>query len=585
MKLHKLIFLFLSVFILQQSIAQKNYNNGIPIAELKKYLGIPSMDSLLHQTDEDAQRLLIIQLDMLKPGTPDLPSIRSRLLLLSQKIIDFAKANGNKKLELQFELFVYINNLQQFSNKKLSLTTIEKINQKAKDENIKWAIIISKYYLAKNYFDVQEDFSKGFILFRQTLNDIKDDPTNDYLVKDLLHYYLQIGYYLMGDYRTALIYGHNNLIPKIEKYDVLPYITNMNTVGIIYRNLNQLDSSNYYFMQILQMATQKKDSVWIALSNGNLAENFYLQKNYDAALPLLKLDAEYAFFASDFGPASNAYLLMTTIYLRKGDIENAENYLKKGTECVYKYRYPNSIDKYRRFKLLYETLTQYYISKNNAQLAQNYFDSSKIFSDSILYIRTNMTSVKTEGIFNLQQSEIQKLKLTNDLFASQKKQYLIWGILIIVLLSGAFGFSQYHNKAKLKEALLQLEKEKVEVDLTAARAELENYILKFATLSQPDENEAGWKEITILTQEHWQKFQELFHNSYPDFTQRAYEKIPSLTETELRFLCLLKVKLNDTEMGNVLGVNKNTIQQTRSRLRKKLNLDGNVSFSDLVEEI
>ena len=201
---------------------------------------------------------------------------------------------------------------------------------------------------------------------------------------------------------------------------------------------------------------------------------------------------------------------------------------------MYKYRYPNSIDKYRRFKLLYETLTQYYISKNNAQLAQNYFDSSKIFTDSILYIRTNMTSVKTEGIFNLQQSEIQKLKLTNDLFASQKKQYLIWGILIIVLLSGAFGFSQYHNKAKLKEALLQLEKEKVEVDLSAARAELENYILKFATLSQPDENEAGWKEITILTQEHWQKFQELFHNSYPDFTQRAYEKIPSLTETELR---------------------------------------------------
>jgi hypothetical protein len=61
----------------------------------------------------------------------------------------------------------------------------------------------------------------------------------------LLHYYLEIGYYLMGDYRTALIYGNNNLIPNIEKYDVLPYITNMNTVGIIYRNLNQLDSSNY----------------------------------------------------------------------------------------------------------------------------------------------------------------------------------------------------------------------------------------------------------------------------------------------------------------------------------------------------
>jgi len=565
--------------------AQSKQNEKISNAELKEYLGIPSMDSLLNQTDEGAQKLLLTHLDILQQETPDLPRYKSRFLLFSQQIIDFAKTNRNKKLEVQFELFQYINNLQQFSNKQLSLTTIEKIHQKAKDENIKWAIITSKYYLARNYFDVQEDFSKGFILFRQTLNDIMDDPTNEYLVKDLLLYYLEIGYYLMGDYRTSLIYGNNNLIPNIEKYDVLPYITNMNTVGIIYRNLNQLDSSNYYFMQILQMASQKKDSVWISLSNGNLAENFYLQKNYDAALPLLKSDADYAFSTSDFGPASNAYLLMTTIYLRKGNIENAEKYLKKGTESVYKYRFPNVIDKYRRFKLLYETLTQYYISKNNAQLAQLYLDSSKIITDSIVYIRTNMTSVKTEGIFNLQQGEIQKLKLSNDLISAQKKQYLIGGLLIILILMGSFGFTQYRNKAKLKQASLKLEKEKVEVDLTAARAELENYIIKFTTLTQMDENDVSWKETTILTQEHWQKFQELFQNSYPDFTQRLQEKIPGLTETELRFLCLLKVKLSDAEMGNVLGVNKNTIQQTRSRLRKKLNLDGNVSLNDLVEEV
>ena len=150
---------------------------------------------------------------------------------------------------------------------------------------------------------------------------------------------------------------------------------------------------------------------------------------------------------------------------------------------------------------------------------------------------------------------------------------------------GSFGFTQYRNKAKLKQASLKLEKEKVEVDLTAARAELENYIIKFTTLTQMDENDVNWKETTILTQEHWQKFQELFQNSYPDFTQRLQEKLPGLTETELRFFCLLKVKLSDAEMGNVLGVNKNTIQQTRSRLRKKLNLDGNVSLNDLVEEV
>ena len=112
----KTISLFFICYILSvaQSKAQSKQNEKISNAELKEYLGIPSMDSLLNQTDEDAQKLLLTYLDILQQETPDLPRYKSRLLLFSQQIIDFAKTNRNKKLEIQFELFQCINNIQQF---------------------------------------------------------------------------------------------------------------------------------------------------------------------------------------------------------------------------------------------------------------------------------------------------------------------------------------------------------------------------------------------------------------------------------------------------------------------------------------
>jgi len=45
------------------SKAQSKQNEKKSNVELKEFLGIPSMDSLFNQTDEDAQKLLIIQLD------------------------------------------------------------------------------------------------------------------------------------------------------------------------------------------------------------------------------------------------------------------------------------------------------------------------------------------------------------------------------------------------------------------------------------------------------------------------------------------------------------------------------------------
>lgn len=74
---------------------------------------------------------------------------------------------------------------------------------------------------------------------------------------------------------------------------------------------------------------------------------------------------------------------------------------------------------------------------------------------------------------------------------------------------------------------------------------------------------------TILTDEGWTNFKRMFEKVHPGYIQSAKEKYPDLTNAELRLMMLEKLDLSTQEMANMIGVNKNTIHQTRLRLRKK----------------
>jgi DNA-binding CsgD family transcriptional regulator len=88
-------------------------------------------------------------------------------------------------------------------------------------------------------------------------------------------------------------------------------------------------------------------------------------------------------------------------------------------------------------------------------------------------------------------------------------------------------------------------------------------------------------KTTILTEDDWNKFKELFEQVYQGFFTRLKEKLPDLTQAEIRLVCLSKLKLDTKQMAGILGVSTDTIKKTRYRLRKKLGLSG----EDNIEEI
>jgi DNA-binding CsgD family transcriptional regulator len=78
---------------------------------------------------------------------------------------------------------------------------------------------------------------------------------------------------------------------------------------------------------------------------------------------------------------------------------------------------------------------------------------------------------------------------------------------------------------------------------------------------------------------------ELFSKTNPGFIQKIKDALSGVTPGELRFLCLSKIKITDNQMAVILGVNPNTIRQTRKRLKDKFSFDSNESMLGFIDSI
>jgi len=90
---------------------------------------------------------------------------------------------------------------------------------------------------------------------------------------------------------------------------------------------------------------------------------------------------------------------------------------------------------------------------------------------------------------------------------------------------------------------------------------------------------------TILTDEAWDKFKQLFEQVYPGFIVRLNQHLPNLTPSEIRLLTLTKIKLSTRQMAATLGVSPDTIKKSRHRLRKKMDISQDESLDDIIKLI
>jgi DNA-binding CsgD family transcriptional regulator len=119
-----------------------------------------------------------------------------------------------------------------------------------------------------------------------------------------------------------------------------------------------------------------------------------------------------------------------------------------------------------------------------------------------------------------------------------------------------------------------------------------NLIEKLEQQMQDNNSFAGQQEtiailsnLTILTEQDWNQFKELFEKMYPMFFQRLKAISPDITVAEQRMAALTRLQLTTRQMASMQGISPDSVHKTRQRLRQRLGLSNETNLEEYFASI
>ena len=86
--------------------------------------------------------------------------------------------------------------------------------------------------------------------------------------------------------------------------------------------------------------------------------------------------------------------------------------------------------------------------------------------------------------------------------------------------------------------------------------------------------------LTILTEQDWDQFKELFEKMYPMFFQRLKTSAPDITVAEQRMAALTRLQLTTRQMASMQGISPDSVHKTRQRLRQRMGVSNDTNLEE-----
>ena len=197
-------------------------------------------------------------------------------------------------------------------------------------------------------------------------------------------------------------------------------------------------------------------------------------------------------------------------------------------------------------------------------------------------------------------SEIRDLQKEKD--AETRERNLVIAAIVLVAIVGLLILNRQRLKSRYQRQLAFQQKVAAERDLAAAKDQLDMFtqsIIEKTKVIEQLEQEVANKPLTdeqhqladelsrqtILTEEDWEKFKTLFEKIYPGFFLKLKEMIPDITVAEQRMAALTRLHLNTKQAASMLGISPDSVYKIRQRLRKRLQLDDEVTTETYLTKI
>lgn len=465
-------------------------------------------------------------------------------------------------------------------------------------------VILMMMELGNNYYGKKHNYSKAFENYINAQNLLYKYTSANFPTKKDVFVNISNRYYNIGDLAKAKTILHGADTIRNSWLKTVNY-NNKNTLGLIHRQEGHYDSAVYYFEKTEELAKLEDDHIWEAIAIGNIGISYYLMGEYDKAVPYLEKDYKTCLTqVNAYDNGVHSLLILADINLTKNNIVKVAEQIQ-----IAKTYIDSTRDIAKHLADLYPVLAKYYYKKGDYKIAYEYKDSAARYKDSL---------TSRDDIYKLakvaQKLEIEKHLTLLEQLNTEKKLIKRTRNGLILVIGCAFAIILLIiNRRRLQLKIAQndlLNKNRLaEHDLKNAEKRLRNYtqsiqekntiIEKSADeIKRLEENLSNSQKeqynnevlqqlyaSTILTDEEWEEFKQLFDQVYTGYLHRLKEKMPELSPADTRFMVLNKLKLSNKEMAAILGVQPDSIRTYKHRLRKKFNLSEEVSIIDFADTI
>lgn len=436
-----------------------------------------------------------------------------------------------------------------------------------------------------NYHEALKYFSIAYEKAKKENNEIQ--------IANILNN-LGLVHWRLGDNRSAMdCYKESNRLAEklsLRRLMGLTY-TNQALIQKEEENFEQAIRNNEKAIRIFQELNNPRD---LAISYNNHGQIFKNQFENELALQNY-LKAINIYNTIDYKDGMSAtYYNLAEIYSRTGDkqkaIAAAIKSLDLGLNSGSKVRISEAYNKLgETYEYFHEADSALKYHKKYAEIEKEILIANQ--SEKLIEEQAKLgNEVKTLRIQNLEKEKI---------IAQNRMWLVVISILIIILIVSLIVYRRI-TRIQLNKKQLELELENSHKILQVKKKELRTYIVDLSQKNQlisqlqnelNDENSDQENQVAqllnqkILTDEDWEKFKLKFQTIYPEFLPKIKLLKSAITESEIRFLVLLRLKLTVKEMANTLGISPQSVRVTKMRLKKKLQEEDYNSVEDFLAEL
>jgi tetratricopeptide (TPR) repeat protein len=403
------------------------------------------------------------------------------------------------------------------------------------------------------------------------------------------HYHISTAYRRLKQYEKAIAHARKalRLALKIREKSIL--MDAQNGLGLVATAQKRYAEARNYYQNVCNLATADQD--WLVLTNSllHLAENYQQSQDYPKAIEYTQKSLLSAQKHELKAEQQLAYQILSALYASQGNYAEAYQY-------------------HLKFNVLKDTLFNLQKSRQIAELTTQYETEKKEQQIQLLEKdkRLNQITIQRQTFFTYS---------------------LLSGIVLLLLLAG-FIFYSYRNRQKILEQKILIQKQNEKIT-QAQNAKLEEQLLLEENLHKAKqeqfEEQIAHKERELAStamhifqknemlnqlqtklndldtevrsrikplfqeiqrnlnlDEDWANFQLHFSQVHPYFFSRLQQNFPSLTQHEMKLLAYIRMKLSNKEIAQILHISPKSVEMSRYRLKKKIELEAEDSLDEWV---